>query len=61
MSNPATIQHALGKYHCPWKVPQSLLGVTIFSEKLFSHYGLLHFLRHVTIHYPPPLPPTPTP
>ena len=44
MSNPATIPHALGKYHCPWKLPQSLLGVTIFSEKLFSHYGLLYFL-----------------
>ena len=26
------------------EVPQSLLGVTIFSEKLFSHYGLLYFL-----------------
>ena len=44
MSNPATILHALGKYHCPRKLPQSLLGVTIFSEKLFSHYGLLYFL-----------------
>ena len=32
------------KYHCPQEVPQSLLGVTIFSEKLFSHYGLLYFL-----------------
>ena len=29
---------------CPQKTPQSLLGVTIFSEKLFSHYGLLYFL-----------------
>ena len=40
----ATCPHALRKYHCPQEVPQSLLGVTIFSEKLFSHYGLLYFL-----------------
>ena len=42
--NSATFPHALRKYHCPQEVPQSLLGVTIFSEKPFSHYGLLYFL-----------------
>ena len=40
----ATFPRALRKYHCLQEVPQSLLDVTIFSEKLFSHYGLLYFL-----------------
>ena len=44
MSNLATIPHALGKYHCPWKLPQSLWGVDIYSEKLFSRYGPWYFL-----------------
>ena len=40
----------LGRYHRVFWVSQYI------SEKLFSHYGLLYFLRHVTIHYPPPHP-----
>ena len=42
--NSATFPHALRKYNCPQEVPHSLLGATIFLEKLFSHYGLLYFL-----------------
>ena len=61
MSNPATIPHALGKYHCPRKLPQSLLGVTIFSEKLFPTMAYCIFCDTSQFTTPPPLPPNPTP
>ena len=54
----ATCPHALRKYHCPQEVPQSLLGVTIFSEYVFPLWPIVFF---VTCHNSLPPPPHPHP
>ena len=45
----------------PQEKPWNLSAGGIFSEMQISHYGLLYFLWHVTIHYPPPPSPRPQP